>query len=264
MANGGIKHNYAVIDSASVKLGIHSHKVHEMYFLESGEVTYFVGNKIIPLKAGELLFVPKGTLHYTSYENNFPVYRHTLYISDEEIFPELSQYIEKLTEEPHIIIPSDKLYHISGIFKKFQQEERRPYEDKGLMYKLLFSQLVIMLARYRKTDKSTVIPPLQRTIQDVARFIESNITADLRLEALARKFSISPSHLSKQFKILTGTGLNEYVNICRVNVGESLLLETDLTVTEVAFKCGFNDSNYFTRVFKKIKGVTPKAYSMQK
>jgi two-component system response regulator YesN len=63
---------------------------------------------------------------------------------------------------------------------------------------------------------------------------------------------------------MTGMGLSEYINIARVTAAEKLLLSADLPITEVATKCGFNDSNYFARVFKKLKGVTPKKYSMQK
>lgn len=264
MRKGGIKYDYAAVDASTSKRGIHFHSSHEIYFLETGEVTYFVGNKIIPLKAGELLFVQKGTMHYTNYESTLPVYRHVIYFSDDLLFEELLEYFEKLSEEPHVIIPTEKLYHITGLFKKLQQEERRTYEDKTLMYKLLAAQLVVMMVRYRQNGSLPAIPSLQKTVQEVARFIESNITADLRLESLAKMFSISPGHLSKQFKQFTGTGLNEYVNMCRVNAGETLLLNTDLSVTEVAFKCGFNDSNYFTRVFKKFKGTTPKAFSMNK
>ena len=54
-------YNFDTVEEKSYKMGIHSHERHEMYYLESGEVTYFLGNQIIPLTTGEIVFVPKGT-----------------------------------------------------------------------------------------------------------------------------------------------------------------------------------------------------------
>ena len=51
----------------------------------------------------------------------------------------------------------------------------------------------------------------------------------------------------------------EYINGFRVDKAEKMLLKTDLTVTEIAFCCGFDDANYFSRTYKKIKGENPQS-----
>ena len=83
------------------------------------------------------------------------------------------------------------------------------------------------------------------------------------LASLSQRFGVSPSYLSRSFKKLTGVGLNEYINISRITAAEKLLQSGNLSITEVAFSCGFNDSNYFAAVFKRVRGVTPKKYALQ-
>ena len=68
---------------------------------------------------------------------------------------------------------------------------------------------------------------------------------------------MSESHLSRKFKAHTGIGINEYITYVRITNAEKLLRETELSVTEVADQCGYSDSNYFSTVFKRIKGITP-------
>jgi len=99
-------------------------------------------------------------------------------------------------------------------------------------------------------------------MQDAAKFITGNCRLELSHEFLSKKYSMSPSHFSKQFKHITGVGLSEYINVSRISLAEKLLVKTNKTITEIAGECGFNDSNYFASVFKQIKGITPKKYSM--
>lgn len=55
--------------------------------------------------------------------------------------------------------------------------------------------------------------------------------------------------------------MNEFITYVRISNAEALLSGTDLSVTEIAGRCGYGDSNYFASVFKKIKGITPHRYA---
>ena len=131
------------------------------------------------------------------------------------------------------------------------------------MQKLYLRQLLILISRFRLADSQDTSNALHNIIQEAVTYISKNVSADLSLQTLALKYNVSPNYFSKQFKSLTGIGLNEYINIARVTAAEKILIKTNKPITEVALECGFNDSNYFAAVFKKLKGVTPKKYSIQ-
>ena len=97
-------------------------------------------------------------------------------------------------------------------------------------------------------------------VQKVINYIDFNYQEDLSLKKIAELFSISPSYLSALFKKETGTTLTEYINSKRIDVSVSLLNTTDLSIQNVAGQVGFLDVNYYTRIFKKLKGLSPSAY----
>jgi AraC-like DNA-binding protein len=75
---------------------------------------------------------------------------------------------------------------------------------------------------------------------------------------------MSSTYFSKKFKKVTGFGFKEYVNNIRLKEASNLLLETKYSITNIALKCGFTDSNYFGDFFKKMKGVSPNKYRKNK
>ena len=83
---------------------------------------------------------------------------------------------------------------------------------------------------------------------------------DLTLNEVADYVNISPTYFSKKFKLSTGFGYKEYLNNIRIQEASALLLDTNKSVTEIALDCGYNDSNYFGDVFKRVKGVSPMKY----
>ena len=118
----------------------------------------------------------------------------------------------------------------------------------------------MQLARFRLDYK----PNLSQTdsaVHIISKYIRKNYSQDLSLESLSRVFAMSESHLSRRFKAVAGIGINEYITFVRIMNAEKLHKETDLPITEIAGRCGFNDSNYFSTVFKKAKGTTPLKFS---
>lgn len=97
-------------------------------------------------------------------------------------------------------------------------------------------------------------------IQKVLNQINLNLTSDLSLKTLSEMFNISAGYLSTLFKKETGTTLTDYVNRQRIEHAILLLNATNLQIQTIASYCGINDMNYFTRTFKKFKGMTPKKY----
>ena len=90
--------------------------------------------------------------------------------------------------------------------------------------------------------------------------IDSDLTADLSLNALAKFLNVNASYLSKLFKNDTGSTLTEYVNRKRIEHGIFLLNTTTLQIQTIAQHCGIPDINYFTKLFKKQVHKTPTEY----
>ena len=87
-------------------------------------------------------------------------------------------------------------------------------------------------------------------------YIEQNSENEIYLEQIAQEIHISPNYLSKIFKENTGMGITEYITRLRVAKAEQLIIETELSITEIAFLCGFGSQSSFSRAFNKYSGCS--------
>ena len=97
-------------------------------------------------------------------------------------------------------------------------------------------------------------------VQKVIAYIDADLTADLSLRTLAKAQQLSDGYLSTLFHKETGKTLTDYVNERRIRLAKQLLETTTLQIQTVAQHCGILDIHYFTRLFKKHTGQTPRAY----
>ncbi|WP_315108915.1 helix-turn-helix domain-containing protein [Clostridium intestinale] len=95
-------------------------------------------------------------------------------------------------------------------------------------------------------------------------FIRNNLDGDLSLEAISNSIDVSMYELSRKFKKETGYNITEYINIQRINEAMYIMQNQSISITDIAYMVGFNDITYFTKVFKKVKGVTPSVYRKNK
>ncbi len=239
----------------------HFHSKHEIYFVEKGKTQYFVGSEIYFLNTGDLMFVPKGEFHKTDIGKD-STERLLLVFDDDFLGSEYAEYLNELRNDKHIRIAPEKLYKIKEIYEKIEHENHHHRDSYLEMERLYLRQLLILIKRYRIKEKASELNESYQLIQNCATYISENYHEDLSLDYLSKKYALSRSHFSKLFKQVTGVGLSEYINITRVTAAQNLLSKSELSVTEVASLCGYNDSNYFAAVFKKIKGITPKKYSL--
>lgn len=149
--------------------------------------------------------------------------------------------------------------------KMIENYEMNDFRNVIELNKNLYSFLAILAERYVKSVTSEADFKKQMKKHDKLAAIISYINnyyhnTELSVNYLANIFSLSPSYLTHFFKEEYGKNISEYINETRIRNAKTLLETTDIPISEVAFKCGFLDANYFSRKFRQIAGVTPRKY----
>ena len=94
-------------------------------------------------------------------------------------------------------------------------------------------------------------------------YLDEHYTERITLDDLAERFFINKFYLSKIFKETYGTTVNNYLISKRITRAKQLLRFTDMTVDEVGAAVGMGDANYFSRMFRKVEGISPREYRKQ-
>ena len=117
-----------------------------------------------------------------------------------------------------------------------------------------------MIRDYCQTVKRHSLSSYSYYVGQAITLIQYDLTADLRLKTIAQKLNVNSSYLSGLFHREVGCTLTEYINTQRIQRSIHLLRLTAKPIQEVAAECGFQDVNYFIKLFKKQTGLTPKRY----
>ena len=97
-------------------------------------------------------------------------------------------------------------------------------------------------------------------IKKAIRYISQNFSRNLTLDEVADHVHLNPSYFSTLFKQSTGSSFKEYLNMVRIEESKRLLSNTDYSIIDISLATGFEDQSYFSKVFKKYTGLTPKQY----
>jgi YesN/AraC family two-component response regulator len=108
--------------------------------------------------------------------------------------------------------------------------------------------------------KSTLSANEHRLLVKALDYIEQNSSEPLGVSDICRYCSCSVSALNHIFKKNVGINIKGYINKLRIKRAKMFLQKTNKSITEIAFTAGFSDSNYFTKVFKRMTHSTPKEY----
>ncbi len=235
------------------------HSYYEIYFLLSGERRLFIGNNLYCLNTHDAALVPKDVPHkYTSglkAEHEYVLIRipDTMLDDDEK----------KLFEHTCVHLSSDAAERMESIFERMEYEYAHTDRHSE---KIIIDSVQEMLVFISRTIEKSSMPPeadLTDSMADrAARYICEHYDEQITLKDVADELSLSRVYFSSRFKQLTGFGFSEYLNQVRMANASRMLQSTSVSITEVAYKCGFNDSNYFALIFKRIIGVSPKKYQL--
>lgn len=234
----------------------HYHNFYEIYYMVDGKGTYFINDKLYDVVAGDIIIVSPNIIHSTNYGNKERA-RVLLEFTDGL----LPKYVrDKLRQLPNLYRHPGVSQEVYLILRDIAKEYNSPDEFSREEIINLTSHLVVTLLR--NLGAVNVVNSRDAVISEVVAFIKENYRTNITLSQLAEMHFISPEHLSRSFKKETNFGFNEFIALIRLHEAEKLLKNKGgMSIAEVAYACGFNDSNYFSDKFKRTYGMSPLQYS---
>lgn len=224
----------------------HLHSSFELITVTEGEMCVTVDGKESRLGGGEAVLVFPNQVHSLSTDEHSC---HFLCIFSPMLVQAYTRPVKTCVPEcARFRPPSELLSLLMG-----EPAQKNPILLKGLLYALcgIFDENAI----YRERENAS-----ETLLFRIFEFVETNFRGDASLSALAKHTSYHYVYLSKYFRECTGIPYAEYVSRYRVNEACYLLQNTDKTVLQTAFDCGFDSLRSFNRNFKRILGLTPSEY----
>ena len=132
--------------------------------------------------------------------------------------------------------------------------------EKSASTKDLEQLQIAMIKEYCGLVREVSTEGYSGLVRQAVDYINLNFSQELSLPLIAETINVSPSHLSKKFKKETGYTVTEFINMKRIYEAKRLLEKTDHSITDIAILIGFDDPGYFTSVFRKLVGMTPREY----
>lgn len=117
--------------------------------------------------------------------------------------------------------------------------------------------LIEMISR---NSMRSVYSGSSQIISTALQFINNNFKEKISLKDIESNLHVNPSYFSTLFKSEMGITFTDYLNSLKVDYASTLLTSSNLNIVDISLSAGFDDQSYFTKVFRKIKGVTPKQY----
>lgn len=230
----------------------HYHGFFELYYMKEGKCNYFISDHSYDVVSGDIVLVPKDTIHRTNYTSKTHS-RLLLNFPEEFIAPEILNEVNNLG---YLYRNKGVSHHIEGILSMIEQEYQKNDALTPHALRAYTEQLFVFMIRHKTSEKRYQVG--NTMVEDTIKYIQQNYMADIRLVTVAKRMNVSPEHLSRTFKKKTAFGFNEYLTLYRLQRAEQILLnEPGRSIIDVAYACGFNDSNYFSYKFKEQYGISP-------
>ena len=249
----------------------HLHSRYELYYLNRGSCSFFVGGRLFAMQEGSGILIPPGVLHSTSYRSSHAgAERTALFFREEDLnYADLRDLVGGWvkTERPSLFLLDQSFREgLEALFAAMLAEDRIRDCYCERMLDLRCKEVLLYLSRCALYEED--LPQELRTgdplVLLAARFIGAHYAQKLGIPELARACGCSESLLSLRFKRATGIGVHAYLQGFRLQQAASLLAQTKRSVTDIAFSCGFQSPGYFKDAFRKVYGISPRAYRRQK
>lgn len=251
---------------------IHNHSVYELNFVENAKgVRRIVGDSQEVIDNYDLCLITSPDLEHVWEQNECHsddireiTVQFDFSMSDETLFgrnPYAS--ITRMMQEAKkgLSFPMQAIMKVYGMLDTLSSVKDGFYAVQQfltILYELSRCENARTLAS--SSYAKVTVEDDSRRILKVKNFISKNYMDELRLPELASLAGMSSSAFSRFFKLHTGRNISEYIIDLRLGYAARMLVDTDKSISEIGFDCGFNNLSNFNRIFKKKKGCSPSEF----
>ncbi len=259
-------------------MGLHGHNFGELVLIESGSATHVTAFQEYEISSRDIFYIKKGVFH--GYKNCKDLhlinifFHHDILSHDllelqsncgyQALFELESESKQKLKEQKHLKLKKDEWDDLIKNYLILKNELSEKQINHELMIKTSLIRMIILCSRFYNDRLNDLEErPLNEAINSLSKvmsYIESNYNNKIYTEDLASIANTSLSTLQRHFRNMNMSCLSDYINKVRIRKACISLQNSKKTVTDIAFAVGFEDGNYFSKVFKKTMGVSPKHY----
>ena len=232
----------------------------QLLYVASGKAHFYIkGQEVIVTAGNMVLYQPKQEMHYEYFGKDKPEV-YWVHFTGGQVRSILKRHD----------VPMDNNVFYAGnsptygyLFKEMILELQTCRVGYEALLSMYLEQIFVLVQRSR-LDKSPVVSShLQEEMGIARRYFQEHYNEDINIEEYALSRNMSVSYFLKKFKEVTTKSPMQYILGIRISNAVSLLESTDYNVTEISTIIGYDNPLYFSRIFKKQKGVSPSDYRKQ-
>ncbi|MFR3685448.1 MAG: GH39 family glycosyl hydrolase [Enterococcus sp.] len=226
--------------------------IHLIYVL-AGEVTVEKEGTLISLQKNDFYILSKSLVH-TVYTKNARAFEIVLTYDFEE---QADQVFDGNSVTDAKRADNQVIQSIERLLKLYILQEKQTISE---VFEEYFHILQLLEKEYTKPSTIEEDRSMKQKVYELKFYIDNNFDKDIRLADIANKLYVSDQYLSRSFSNEIGMPMNEYLIRKRLEKVRKDLLETEKSITDIAFSAGFSNINSFNRLFKKYQGLTPSEF----
>lgn len=222
----------------------------------SGELEY--KGKKFSLTTGDCVFIDCNNLYSHTTSNNLWSLKWIHFNG-----PQMRMIYDKYCERGGRPVFSTSSTDVDGIWKRLMEVAGSADYMRDMLINQHLSTLLTLIMSESWHPEDRKATPKRQSVADVRTYIEENYREKITLDDLASRFFIDKYYLGKSFKEQFGATISNYLENIRITKAKQALRFSEKTVEQIGAEVGFPSPDYFSRVFKKVEGVSPKQYREQ-
>ncbi len=259
-----------LLDALPNALVTHAHPgIYEAHFVVGGSMGFRARDQEFDVHEGMVFLTKPGEVHSGIDTTLQPAewYWIHLHFPENDPLPGLTAIATRDIEQAYAnasmcMFPGSN--PLRDAFYRLLDEHRNPGEHSLLIARAILHELIVLLIRdHDRIQVKSNAGSLSSEVRQALSWLDKNIGQPLSMPDLAAASGLSQSHFRQRFHKETGFTPSDYLSRRRVLRAKQLLQGKRMSITEIAFRLGFQSSPYFAAVFRKFTGMTPSEYREQ-